>query len=257
MEEDIFRSPQSSISNANFQPSLNAKFRKRVVGKPLQFDKNKIAKLNKILVFANRRNDSSDSTYKIPSISKPIKTQGLRTNRSSKNLKNSSKGGNTSRNRHTNVNLSYNGMPKLRENYISSNSRLNMQNMPNDMYEYSGLNNTIDLPNSLSKSQLISPRSDSKETIFKLQRKITELKELLADRESQLEWIKKTLKYAEVSELKQENDMLYNECKRLRRYVNILVNRSSDIETVSENEMINEVEENITDPILKQKFTSK
>ena len=132
-----------------------------------------------------------------------------------------------------------------------------MQNMPNDMYEYSGLNNTIDLPNSLSKSQLISPRSDSKETIFKLQRKITELKELLADRESQLEWIKKTLKYAEVSELKQENDMLYNECKRLRRYVNILVNRSSDIETVSENEMINEVEENITDPILKQKFTSK
>ena len=48
MEEDIFRSPQSSISNANFQPSLNAKFRKRVVGKPLQFDKNKIAKLNKM-----------------------------------------------------------------------------------------------------------------------------------------------------------------------------------------------------------------
>lgn len=51
--------------------------------------------------------------------------------------------------------------------------------------------------------------------------------------------------------------MLFNECNRLRRYVNILVNKSSEIETVSENEMINEVEENITDPILKQKFSSK
>lgn len=69
--------------------------------------------------------------------------------------------------------------------------------------------------------------------------------------------LNKTIKYAEVTELKQENDMLFNECNRLRRYVNILVNKSSEIETISENEMANEVEENITDPILKQKFSSK
>lgn len=190
-EDDIFRSPQSSISNVNYNPSLNNKFRKRIMGKPLQFDQQKIAKLNKMALSGNKRNDSSEnSNYRIPSISKPIKSQVIRTNRSSKNLKNSNKGSSTSRNRQVNVNQSYNGMPKLRENYLSTNSRLNLQNMQDEMYEYSGLNNTIDLPNGISNSHMISPRADSNDLIFKLQRKIASLKEMLAERESEIEWIK-------------------------------------------------------------------
>lgn len=190
-EDDIFRSPQSSISNVNYNPSLNNKFRKRIMGKPLQFDQQKIAKLNKMALAGNKRNDSSEnSNYRIPSISKPIKSQVIRTNRSSKNLKNSNKGSSTSRNRQVNVNQSYNGMPKLRENYLSTNSRLNLHNMQDEMYEYSGLNNTIDLPNGISNSHMISPRADSNDLIFKLQRKIASLKEMLAERESEIEWIK-------------------------------------------------------------------
>lgn len=190
-EDDIFRSPQSSISNINYHPSLNNKFRKRIMGKPLQFDQSKLAKLNKMAFSGNRRNDSSEnSNYKIPNIGKPLKSHVIRSNRSSKNLKNSNKGSSTTRNRQVSVNQSYNGMPKLKENYLSTNSRLNLHDMQNEMYEYNGLNNTIDIQNGVSKSHLISPRADSNELIFKLQRKIANLKEMLAERESEIEWIK-------------------------------------------------------------------
>lgn len=87
--------------------------------------------------------------------------------------------------------------------------------MSNEMY-YNNLSNTIDVNGGLRNSMYVQPQSDVNEKILMLQRKVNELKECLADRESQLDWIKRTLKYTEVFELKQENEMLFNECKRLK-----------------------------------------
>ena len=147
-------------------------------------------------------------------------------------------------------------MPRLKDRYLLETSRPNFQIAPADTY-YSSLNNSFDFNERLRNDKYLAPITNINETVLTTQRKVNELKELLADRESQLDWVKRTLKYTEINELKQENEMLYTECKRLKRYVGILCNKLSHIEATSEIKFQEEVEDNITDPILKQKFSKK
>lgn len=69
--------------------------------------------------------------------------------------------------------------------------------------------------------------------------------------------MKRTLKFTEINELKQENEILYAECKRLRKFISILTNKTPDGENETEREILAELEEDFTNPGLKQKFKNK
>lgn len=132
-DEEPFMSPQSSAANMNFKPSLNNKFKKRLFNKPLQLDQRRLSRLNQAL--ASYRNESSDSSYKIPSINKPL---AGRSSRVAKLLKSNTKSLNTSRNRNLSINMSGNGIPHLREQLRMSNGNPNLM-FTNDMVNLGNL----------------------------------------------------------------------------------------------------------------------
>jgi chromosome segregation ATPase len=131
-------------------------------------------------------------------------------------------------------------------------------NNSNELSGLGELTRTIDLNGSnTSRNMFFTPRKDNTESVLQLQRKINELKEMLSDKDAQCDFLKRTLKFTEINELKQENEILYSECKRLRRFISILTNKTSDGENETEREILAELEEDFTNPGLKQKFKNK
>lgn len=209
-EDDVLYEPPSSSSNMNFfnpvQSYKNGKSRRHI-----NFD-NKRLSISKPVNGRNGFNELNESSSKIPNIHRNHKVQnGNKLNlRNSRMSKEGSKGASTSRNTH--LNQSYNQMPSIKQ-------KLAMKNDPEAF-----LSPRLDE----SYQKFASPRYGTNEMIFRLQRKVNELKEMLAESQSQCDFLKRTIKYTEINEIKQENQMLYTECKRLKRFVNILTNKDSD-----------------------------
>lgn len=225
------------------------------MSKPIRFNPQKLAKLNK-MALTNGMVESFDNDNLIRSHLKPSRAHLLKNGGPSKVLKSMNKGGSTSRNLQTLENQTHYSIPRLKENYLLNTSRPNLRPVPSDLY-YGSLNSSFDLNETARNGGFLVPMPNVNESVLSMQRKVNDLKELLADRESQLDWVKRTLKYTEINELKQENELLYSECKRLKRYVNILWSKLSEIETTTEIDTLNQIENNITDPLLKQNFTKK
>lgn len=204
----------------NYYPSLNNKFRKRIINKPIRFNPQKIANLNK-MTLTNGMVENLDNDSLTRSNLKPSRAHLLKNIGPNKIIKHMSKGGSTSRNLQSYGNQSYYSIPRLKDSFLLNTSRPNLNPVPSDSY-YSNFNSSFDLNETARNGGLRMPISNVNESVLAMQRKVNDLKELLADRESQLDWVKRTLKYTEINELKQENELLYSECKRLKRYVSIL-----------------------------------
>lgn len=112
-DKDVFMSPPSSNGSMNYHPSLNNKFKKRMMKKPIHIERKRNSKISQIAQSSNR-NDSSDSANKIPSIGKSLKSVSSRNSKMNRMLKNASKGSSTSRGRHLHNNQSANMMPQLK-----------------------------------------------------------------------------------------------------------------------------------------------
>lgn len=255
-DEDSFLSPQLSGANMGYNPSLNTKFKRRIFNKPLQLDHRRASRLKQLHMSANR-NDSSAGDYKIPNIHRNLKNMNyLKESKNGRMSKDSIKGGSTSRN--IPVNSSFNGPLRLKDKFLAGNVNPNFLNNSSELSELGGLTKTIDLNGSnTSRNMFFTPRKESTENMFQLQRKVNELKEMLSDKDAQWEFLKRTLKFTEINELKQENEILYAECKRLRKFISILTNKTPDGENETEREILAELEEDFTNPGLKEKFKNK
>ena len=255
-DEESMLSPHSSATNMGYNPSLNTKFKRRIFNKPLQLDHRRASRLKQLHMSANR-NDSSAGDNKIPSIHRNLKNINyLKNSKAGRMSKESSKGGSTSRN--IPINSSFNGPLRLKDKFLAGNVNPNFLNNSNELSGLGELTRTIDLNGSnTSRNMFFTPRKDNTESVLQLQRKINELKEMLSDKDAQCDFLKRTLKFTEINELKQENEILYSECKRLRRFISILTNKTSDGENETEREILAELEEDFTNPGLKQKFKNK
>jgi len=180
-DEDFLISTPSSPSNLNFY-NAGSSFRKRLMQKPLNFDPKKSI-LSKPASKKNLFNDNIESSNKIPSIHRQCKNQSLsKETRINRILKNTNKGGSTARN--VGVNQSLQNIPSLKQKLAMKNDLGYLYSSRNNLYDIG--NTTIDLgANAESRNFFISPRNGTNETIFRLQRKVNELKELLAESQSQ------------------------------------------------------------------------
>lgn len=115
------------------------------------------------------------------------------------------KGSSTSRNRNSGVNQSFNVVPKLKEAFMMGGSKNNLGLKE----ELAGLNSSLDMSARTSRNRFFSPGDDLSNSKYTIQRKMGELKDTLADKESELEYLKQTLKHNKSEKLKQENKMLY------------------------------------------------
>lgn len=210
-EDESLPNTRPGVGNMNFNPALNNKFRKRAFAKPLQLDRRKASQLQKQLM-NNQANDSDeDNSYKIPNINK----NSVNSSRMSRILnKNLSKGPSSTRNRNMTINQSLGNMSRLRDSLGGGSGNINVGLFTNDSDENIGLHNTIDPRGHGSYSHrkpFITPRKESSENMIQLSRKIAELKELITEKDAQIDFLKRTVKYTNINELQQENGILYGE----------------------------------------------
>lgn len=114
-------------------------------------------------------------------------------------------------------------MPRIKNSLGGKNTHLHTINNSSEQLDIGNLGNIIDAPGSQTGRKLFNFRRDGSDNPIKLQRKIKELNELLNDKDTQIDFLKKTIKFTEANELKQENDILYAECRRMRKLVNELM----------------------------------
>lgn len=204
-------SPDSSHGNMNFNPSLNNNFKRRMMNKPLQLDQRRLSKLHQATL-SSTRNDSSDGNYKIPSIHKHKNSNVIRNAKLAQKLNKNGSGKalSTSRNRNLHINQSFNGkIPKLK--YMPNGNNHNFMS-PSNGQDMVGINNTIDIRGSQTNRNLFfSPQKDGDGSSISMQMKINELKDIIAEKDVQIDHLKKSIKYTQINELKQENEVLYEE----------------------------------------------
>ena len=71
------RIPQYNLTNMNYYPSLNNKFRKRIMSKPIRFNQQKLSKLNK-LALSSGLMETNDIEHLSRSTAKASKTHLLK-----------------------------------------------------------------------------------------------------------------------------------------------------------------------------------
>lgn len=210
-EDNEFMSPKPPSSNLNFHPSLSNKFRKRMFDKPIQLNLGGMTRGNN-MVLASARYEDNDNKNEVPSIHKTLKNSAnFKNSKLNKILQEQAKGNNTSRNRNHNINQSFNAVPRLKENLLMGNagSKLNFSGFQKDNLDLGGLNSSLDMSARSSRNKFFSPPAEGRESMMTLQRKFGELKEVLADRESQMETLKRNIRSNQIDTLKNENNMLY------------------------------------------------
>lgn len=220
MKEDTeFMSPKPQGNNINFHPSLSNKFRKRMFDKPIQLNLGGMARPSN-MVLASARYEDSDSKNEVPSIHKNLKNSAnFRNSKLNKILQEQAKGSNTSRNRNHHINQSFNAVPRLKENFLmsGSGSKINFSGFQKDKIDLGGLNSSLDMSARSSRNKFFSPPAEGRDSMMTLQRRVGELKEVLADRESQVETLKRNIRSNQIDTIKNENNMLYAKCRRLQK----------------------------------------
>ena len=255
-DEDFMLSP-SSGSNMNFYNTGTAtKFKRRVMPRAINFDSKRGSNV-KASHTKNFQNEDYLSTSRAPNIHKNVKNNSMgRANKGDKVSKlNKGKGRSTSRNNA--VNQSYN-IPSLKQKLNMNDSDFSLGTSRN-LQEGGGTHRTIERSGKSTRRLFMNPRSDANEMIYRLQRQVNELKAMLADSQAECDWVKRTIKFTEISEIKKENQTLYDECKRLKRFVNLLTDRESDEEISSEldNQIDEQLENNTLSPQVSSKLKSK
>jgi hypothetical protein len=208
-EDESSTTAQMRTGNANFNPALNNKFKKRAFGKPLQLDRRKASQLQKQLM-TNRGNDSEeDISYKVPSINK----NGGNSSRMSRILnRNPSKGPVTTRNRNLAINQSLGNISRIRDSL--DRGPINLGLFSNDSDDNIILHNTIDPRGHGSYSHrkpFIAPRKEPTEYMVQMQNKIAEFKDIISKKDAQIDFLKRTVEFTNINEMQQENSVLYSE----------------------------------------------
>ncbi len=207
-EPQIFKGKLGS--NQNFHPALNSKFKKRVLNQPLKLDKRRISRFQKQLA-AKQRVESEKNTVKIPSINPNRNSINFSSSRVSRLMKNSGKGLSTSRNRNIKLNKSLNGMPRLGDTLQPGNPSLNTLNNSNERLDVGSGRESIDPSGSRTGRKLFNFKRDGSDNPIRLQRKIKDLNKALEDKDAQINFLKKTIKFTESNEVRIENQVLYQE----------------------------------------------
>ena len=255
-EDNEFMSPKPPSSGINFNPSLSNKFRKRMFDKPLQLNLGGINRGSNI-VLASARFEENDNRNEVPNIHKTLKNAAnFKNSKLNKILQDQSKGSSTSRNRNHNINQSFNAVPRLKENFLMGPGagKINFSGFQRENMDLGGLANSLDMSARSSRNKFFSPPAEGRESMMTLQRKVGELKEVLADRESQVETLKRNIRSNQIDTLKNENNMLYAKWRRLQKIIWIMMDKTKDTDLGFETELMIEIEEALRDPSLKVKI---
>ncbi|CAI2383697.1 unnamed protein product [Moneuplotes crassus] len=246
MPNHMYKYKQGSDNGHN--PTLNQRFKKRMINQPLKLDKRRISRFQKQLA-AQKRQGSDQESSTIPSIHPNL----------ANNFNKRSKGLSTSRNKNIKLNRSLNGMPRLNDSLQARNFKLNLDSMnhSNENLELSSARESFNSkPGSMTGRKLFNFKRDGSDNPIKLLRQIRELNKVIEDKDTQINFLKKTVKFTEVNELKQENQILYQECRRLRSLCSQFLKKELD-DFELEEEVKKSISQTVGDSTLKHKFQSK
>lgn len=253
-EPQVFPSKRGSSNQLN--PPLNNKFKRRLINQPLKLDKKRIGRFQKQLAQNNKRKESDKGSVKIPSINPNRNSLNVSNSRLSRLMNNNSKGFSTSRNRNLKLNKSFNALNKMNGSLPPGKLHLNTINNSHEKLEVSSRGDSFEPSGSRTGRKLFNFKRDGSDNPIKLQRQIRELNKVIEDKDTQINFLKKTIKYTESNELSMENKILYAECKRLKELLYKFMKKDID-----EVELDEEIKKTVNDAIgaktLQEKFKSK
>lgn len=146
----------------------------------------------------------------------------------SKLMKKNSK--NFSRNRKIGINQSLNGLSREKQLFNFKNSHLDSMRNSSVQSYFKPFENTFSVQRSI----------DENDNERKLQIKIINLEELLSEKDSTIDFLKRKINFTKINELKEENDVLYEEWKRMRQLIRDYMIKGED-EDLIEDKILNRV----------------
>ncbi|CAI2382407.1 unnamed protein product [Moneuplotes crassus] len=207
--------PGKLESGKGVNPALNNKFKSRLGIKPLKLNNSRYSNFQK-QVSKKHRYEYQKAAFRMPRINPNRNSINLSAKEANRILQSSTKGFSTSRNRNKKLNKSCNGIPRSRDTLHLQHPNLNTICNSNDALELDSVKGSCNLSDCQTDQGCSHSKRGGNDNPAKLRKQINKLNQVIQKKDGQINYLKKTSKFPEVNELRQENQTLYEECTRLR-----------------------------------------